>query len=230
MVQQIFVNEEYSLRRLAMHDQINEFVTSKLLSGLRPLIIDLGANIGASTMYFALSYVNSRVIAVEPESGNYELLSKNTSGFDCIPVNGAIASEKRFVRLCDPGYGNWGYRTEYDTSDGIQTYTVAELITKYGGEAFFPFIIKIDIEGAEAELFSKNTDWIDAFPVLMIELHDWLLAGSNSSSNFLKCIAGRPRDFVLVGENIFSIRTPLEAPPIPQCEKTSLGCLPTARL
>lgn len=224
VVQQIFVNEDYSLRRLAMHGQISEFVTAKLLSGLRPLIIDLGANIGASAMYFALSYPNSKVIAVEPDPGNFELLSKNMHAFDCIPVKAAVASEKGYVKLCDPGYGHWGFRTEVDTDGEIETVTVPELVSKYGGEGFFPFIVKIDIEGAEAELFSSNSEWVDFFPVLIIELHDWLLAGSNSSNNFLKCIAGRARDFVLLRENIFSIRTPLESISNGHSERIALNC------
>ena len=216
VVQQIFVNQDYSLTRLMMNGQINEFVTANMTRGLRPLIIDLGANIGASAMYFLLSYPNSRVVAVEPDTGNFELLASNSRDFDCIAIKGVAASQKGYARVCDPGYGHWGFRTEIDADGETETFTVPELMDKYGGEKFFPFIIKIDIEGAESELFSKNTDWIDAFPILIIELHDWLLVGSNSSLNFLKCVASRSRDFVSLGENVFSIRTPLDTKVVPQ--------------
>jgi hypothetical protein len=69
-----------------------------------------------------------------------------------------------------------------------------------------PFIAKIDIEGAEADLFAANTGWVQSFDLVIIELHDWMLPGQGTSRNFLKCIANLDRDFLHIGENIFSIR------------------------
>lgn len=71
---------------------------------------------------------------------------------------------------------------------------------------FEPYIAKIDIEGGEEALFSCDTEWVDRFPLLIIELHDWLLPRSGSSRNFLSCVARRDRDFVYLGENVFPIR------------------------
>ena len=68
-----------------------------------------------------------------------------------------------------------------------------------------PFIVKIDIEGGESALFSTNTEWVATTPLIIIELHDWLLPGKAASRSFLQCIAGQDRDFVYIGENIFSI-------------------------
>jgi hypothetical protein len=68
-----------------------------------------------------------------------------------------------------------------------------------------PFICKIDIEGAESELFSKNTEWLSRFPVVIIELHDWRFAGEAPSRNFIRTIAHLDRDFVLLGESVWSI-------------------------
>ncbi len=44
--------------------------------------------------------------------------------------------------------------------------------------------IKIDIAGFEEDLFSKCTEWIDAFPVLMVELHDGMLPGEALLAQF----------------------------------------------
>ena len=68
-----------------------------------------------------------------------------------------------------------------------------------------PFIAKIDIEGAEEELFSSNIAWVDRLPIIIIETHDWMLPGRASSMNFLKAICGKNRDFLFHSENIFSI-------------------------
>jgi hypothetical protein len=69
-----------------------------------------------------------------------------------------------------------------------------------------PFIAKIDIEGAERDLFQEPTAWVDHFPLLIVELHDWLLPKQRTSEPFLKCVSQRDRDFVHIGENVFSIR------------------------
>ena len=83
---------------------------------------------------------------------------------------------------------------------------MAGLVAAKMAEGYTPFLAKIDIEGAEADLFSRDTDWIDQFPLIIVELHDWLLPKQGTSRNFLRCIAARNRDFVYLGENIFSIR------------------------
>ncbi len=69
-----------------------------------------------------------------------------------------------------------------------------------------PFLVKIDIEGFEADLFKENTEWVQKFPVLIVELHDWMLPRSANSQNFLKCVSSLDRDFVFRGENVFSIK------------------------
>ena len=81
---------------------------------------------------------------------------------------------------------------------------INSILKKY--QQFVPFIIKIDIEGFESELFSKNTEWIDMFPLVIIELHDWMLPKTANSNNFLKEISKLDRDFLYFNENIFSIK------------------------
>jgi len=108
--------------------------------------------------------------------------------------------------LTDPGEGEWGYRTSGDgAGERVPRLAAAELVEQKRREGFRPFIAKIDIEGAEEELFSADTGWVDEFPLLIVELHDWLLPKSASSRNFLRCMAERDRDFVYLGENVFSI-------------------------
>jgi FkbM family methyltransferase len=213
VIQQIFVQHDYDLGRLQINTEISSYLSENISKGLRPFIIDLGANIGASALYFLLNYPGARVVAVEPDQRNVELLTENTKGYDCIVVQGAVASSKGFAKVCDPALGPWGLRTELDPQGSVETFTVPELMDLYGADPqFFPFLIKIDIEGAESELFSLNTEWVSAFPVLIIELHDWILPGTNNSRNFLKCVSALPRDFVYFGENVFSVRTPVVLP------------------
>jgi len=68
-----------------------------------------------------------------------------------------------------------------------------------------PFIIKIDIEGFERELFAANTGWIDRFYLMAVELHDWMLPSQANSCAFLRAVSHFDRDFLFRGENVFSI-------------------------
>lgn len=88
----------------------------------------------------------------------------------------------------------------------LQIVSLDEIIKDYSKMGFIPFIVKIDIEGYEQELFSSNIDWIDNIPLIIIELHDWMFPSQNKSKNFLNAIANRNRDFLYLGENIFSIK------------------------
>src|SRR5665213_2637829 len=65
--------------------------------------------------------------------------------------------------------------------------------------------------GTDSDLFSANTEWVAATPLIIIELHDWLLPGKANSRAFLQCNSGFDRDFVYIDENIFSIDNNLMA-------------------
>jgi FkbM family methyltransferase len=129
------------------------------------------------------------------------IAKRNTKGCNCHYVMGAIASSKSKMRLIDPGLGPDAYRVELNEGGLVETFTVDELIQPLDSD---PFLIKIDIEGFESNLFESNTDWIDKFPFLVIELHDWMLLNQFGSRNFLVEIGKRRRNFIFRNENIFS--------------------------
>lgn len=206
----IFKRKDYEIRRLRRSKELDDLYRDMVRSGVAPLIIDCGANIGLASLYFDARFPGSQIVAIEPEVGNVELLRRNCQGVDNIHVElAAIASAPGFVRIVDQAADHDSYRTELigDGQAGVPAITVEQLIDRYcaGGSAA-PFIIKIDIEGAEEELFSANTEWVARFPLLIIELHDWMFTSQANSRNFLKCMAMEDRDFVYFDENIFSIR------------------------
>ena len=81
-----------------------------------------------------------------------------------------------------------------------------------------PFICKVDIEGGEEFLFSKNTEWVARFPVIIVELHDWMLPWQRNSRNFLKRIANLDFDIIWRGENMFCFNYNLLHPSKDQCD------------
>jgi FkbM family methyltransferase len=200
---QIFRSEDYNLSRLRRWPDIDACYRAIADGGGLPLIVDCGANIGASALYFAEQFPLAKVLALEPQPGNFALLSRNCAAHGrIVPLAAAVASEDKRGALHDPGQGNWSFRVSERAGGEVEMVSINSLLARTPG---MPFIVKIDIEGFEAELFSRNLEWLDRFYVLIIELHDWMLPRRRSSQAFLQAIGARDRDFVHVGENVFSI-------------------------
>jgi FkbM family methyltransferase len=206
VVEQIFKAEHYALRRLRRGAELEALYGRMTERGERPLILDAGANIGASVVYFALSFPRAHIVALEPAANNFAVLQANGAGLDADLRRAAIGARPGVAALIDPGEGEWGYRVQSGAAgEQMPVLAAAQLVAEKQAAGYRPFIAKIDIEGGEDELFSADTAWVDEFPLVIIELHDWLLPRSANSRNFLKCIAALERDFVSIGENVFSI-------------------------
>src|SRR5215475_15612703 len=98
-------------------------------------------------------------------------------------MHAAVSAREGRVKLSDPGEGHWGFRTEAAADGEIQCVTINDIF-RQNDATHFPFIVKIDIEGGEAALFSDATEWVGQTPILIIELHDWLLPKCGVSRSF----------------------------------------------
>ena len=203
VIAQMFSAQHYSFARLRRGAELDARYAELLGAGRRPLILDAGANIGASAMFFGMRFPGAHIVALEPAANNFELLSANVAGLDVDARCAAIGARDGEAALLDPGEGEWGYRTA--PGAGVAVHAASRLVAEKLAAGYAPYIAKIDIEGGEAELFSRDTGWAERFAVLIIELHDWLLPRSGSARNFLRWAAGQDRDFVHIGENVFSI-------------------------
>jgi FkbM family methyltransferase len=152
-------------------------------------IVDAGANIGLASVYFANQFPNARILAIEPEKENFEVLVKNVKPYPNVqPVLGALWGERAEVEVVDRGLGNWGFMIE--TSSDRQTpsksshqkvegMTVDMILDRYDVQKIS--ILKLDIEGAELEVFRNSSSWIDRIDSLIIELHEHMKPGCNRS-------------------------------------------------
>ena len=209
MVDQVFYSEDYSLEKFLRNYEVNQYYKNILKKNLKPLIIDCGAHIGLATKYFSLIYPHSKLICIEPVIGNFNQAKINNLEYHNIEfLNKAVGAEDGKGSIDNPKLGNNAYRINKNEKGDVNIISVNSIL-KNLEEDIIPFIIKIDIEGFENELFSKNTEWIDNFPILIIELHDWMLPKSSNSGNFLSSISKKNRDFLYSGENIFSIKNEL---------------------
>jgi len=171
-------------------------------------IVDAGANIGLASIYFANRYPDAKIIAIEPELSNFELLRKNVAPYpNVIPVHAALWDKNEEINLVDPGLGNWGFMTEKENADGgsagqmchkVAAMTVEAVMSRF--DLAWIDILKIDIEGAEKEVFLDPSAWIDKVGAIIIELHERMKPGCNRS--FYNGSSGFDAEW-LQGENIY---------------------------
>ncbi len=204
----IFNNNDYDIEHWPHARALNNYYHDKSINQ-NGLIVDGGANIGASVLYFLTKYQNTFVYAIEPDPKNFLILEVNTDEFENkFNFEGALASSNDDLFLIDPHLSDWGFRTSEQEIIGQNSKKVKciqpnTILSDEKYSKLFPFIFKIDIEGGESNLFSKNTEWIDQFPLIIIELHDWLLPFQGNSKSLLNAISRLDFDMVIKGENFF---------------------------
>lgn len=209
VINQIFVNEDYAIRRLKRSNDINIRYDDICKRGKIPLILDLGANIGASALYFHCHYPKSKIIAVEPDAENFSLLKENVKNTPVDCINNAVSNFRGKGYLADNGYGEWGYAlAPVDNGSGqyVDVLRIDDILSVFHESQFELFIVKMDIEGGEREVFDDACLWFERCDLLIIEIHDWLYPNMNTSRNFFRHHSALYRDLVHIGENIFSVK------------------------
>ena len=164
---QIFVDREYGIN-----------------VGINPaIIIDAGANIGLSTVWFKNKYPAAKIIAIEPDADNVEMIKLNTGYYSDIHViQAALWNKQTPMSVSDKrGMGKWALIAEESNSvniNGLQipAVTIDEIMQQYG--LHFIDLLKMDIESAECEVFGENyQNWLPKTKVLITEIHDWIKPG-----------------------------------------------------
>ena len=148
------------------------------------LIIDVGAYTGLSTLYFAQEYPEAKIIAVEPEDSNFEILEKHTRNLKNVSrIKAGLWNKETYLKIIDTGTGKWGFKVEEAAENDnydIKAVTVDKLLKDSGFTHID--ILKLDIEGAEKELFSDNyQSWLDKVNIIVLELHDRFIPGCSDA-------------------------------------------------
>jgi FkbM family methyltransferase len=134
------------------------------------VIVDLGANVGLSAVFFAQRYPAARLFCVEPEPTNHAALRGNTAA-----LGDRVVCEHAAVWLADGTVeiavddGHWGAKVS-DHGSSVPAYRFKSLWHRWGR----PHIdmLKVDIEGTEVELFADTAEWLDHVDFVMAETHD----------------------------------------------------------
>ena len=152
------------------------FYEAGLLAALAPLvpsgatIVDVGANIGNHSVFFA-GVMGCRVVAVEPNPAAAALLAKN------LEINGladrveirrcAVGADRRRGRVTGTAAHNLGMAAVEADPQGETEILPLDGLAIEGAVA----LLKIDVEGAEYDVLSGAAELLKAHrPVLVLEI------------------------------------------------------------
>jgi FkbM family methyltransferase len=157
---------------------VDEIYKVNLASNAR--IIDCGANIGLSVLYFKSICPSAHITAFEPDRHNFELLTKN-----CIVnnlkqvdlVEAAVWKENTQLKFI--AQGGMDSKISEGAEEGILVKAYSLIDYLHDPVDF----LKLDIEGAEFEVLKNIEEYMDKIAKLFIEYH-----GSFSQTNELIAI------------------------------------------
>ena len=140
-----------------------------------PLVIyDLGANVGLTMVHLAELFPRASIVGVELQAENISQARRNLAHLRdrCRLVPAAIWPDDGVVSYHaergDEQSARAAGRGELDTD--VPALSISTLMRRQGHLRVD--YVKMDIEGAEREVLSRNTDWASSVGSIRVEVHD----------------------------------------------------------
>ncbi len=138
------------------------------------VIVDAGAHIGLSSLWFAQRFPDATIVALELERSNFELLRNNTARHSNIhPLHAAIWPTSGSVAVADATAATWAFNAEPGV--GVTALSVPDVMARFDIDRID--LLKLDVEGAERDVLRDSGVWIDRVDMLVAELHDRFVPG-----------------------------------------------------
>jgi FkbM family methyltransferase len=193
-----------AFRQVFIYNEYNFEVTEP------SFIVDGGSNIGLAAIYFANKFPMATIVSIEPEIENFKLLLANTNNYSSIhPLQSGIWSSSTFLKVRNIGLGNWGFIVEeqqHEDEDTFSAISISDILQKFNKTRID--ILKLDVEGAEKEIFSSNyQDWLPNTKVLIVELHDRMK--KDCSKALFKALLNYDFTVEQLGENLVCVNQQL---------------------
>jgi FkbM family methyltransferase len=142
-------------------------------NGIPKVIFDLGSNIGSTVVDYALKYPDSKIFGFEMDLDNFNLAKRNTLNFPNINLENCAIWYKNEIVKYDNSIREDGYSATSKKMEGmmeVEGKTIGQLMLDYNISDID--YLKMDIEGAEKEIFFKgDLNWLRRVKLLNVELH-----------------------------------------------------------
>ncbi|HRP55337.1 FkbM family methyltransferase [Agriterribacter sp.] len=140
---------------------------------IRGYVVDLGANTGMASLFFSAYYSIRGVYAVEADRFNMDLLLRNLSpeisAGRVKALHAAAFTEDTTVYMQRQEKAYNTAVTSEVTDMPVRAISMDTLCSMFEPDRIG--LLKIDIEGSEEILFSKNTEWLEKVNIIVMEIH-----------------------------------------------------------
>ena len=139
----------------------------------KPFIIDCGANVGLSVLYFKKLYPGAKVIAFEPDKAIFKMLLQNLESLnitDVITINKAVWIDDSQIQFLASGALGGKIYTATQDQHPPATQNIESIRLKSFLTSAIDFL-KIDIEGAELAVVKDCKDVLHFVKHLFVEYH-----------------------------------------------------------
>lgn len=144
----------------------------------RPFIIDAGAHIGLTTLYFKKQFPGAEIVAIEPNALNFKLLEQNiweNQLEDVTAIRAAVTGSGTEAKFFADAAQSWlstssliehAWNGDQDTTQHtVPALQVSSLITRHVD------LLKLDIEGAEQEVLQEAQQKLPLIKKILMEFH-----------------------------------------------------------
>jgi FkbM family methyltransferase len=189
LFREIFIEEEY------------QYFNSK---SIKPVIIDCGANIGMATLYLKWKFPESVIHAFEPDPTAFSLLSKNVR-------NNNLKDVHLYNHAAMTKNGTIDFYVSDNSTASLMMSTLKERMNQHKIsvegidfplfiEKNSPGLMKMDIEGAENELFVSmdNAGCFRSLEEIILEYHHLIEGRDTSLSSLLHILEKNNYEYNLI--------------------------------
>lgn len=154
-LREVFAEDHYNIHGLT---NVNTFV-------------DLGANIGLTTLKVHFDLKPKYVVCVEPSPSNVKLIERNLSlnGLQAVVLTAAVGDHDGLANFQFTEDSNVG-RVLSDGEVQVRLVSMQTVVGQLPHEVRID-LMKIDIEGSEAQILEGDVDWLTRVDRLVMEIH-----------------------------------------------------------
>jgi FkbM family methyltransferase len=161
-----------------------------------PFIVDCGGHIGTTALYFKKKYPNAEIVVFEPSPIPLKFLKlniKQNKYNDIQIVNAAVSVKEGFTEFFirkNPDEASWGDTTNISTRYNPEEYKKIKVKTvKLSKFINKPVdLLKLDIEGIEAQVLKETQKKLKYVENLIIEYHGDVSNKFNKVEDIIKIL------------------------------------------